>query len=150
MSENVTDSAKTYLSELGNLSKTVDRDDLPGLAKMHELFGSLANSEIAGLSADGQKVAREMVGMLEALILGEIDDANLAVQQVQEAVDNLTSAFGGDMSGSDAAQDTDATVANESGAIDSDEIAQQRDNGLGSFIRVDCNRFIGHGCNRHG
>ncbi|HNO78552.1 MAG TPA: chemotaxis protein CheW [Phycisphaerae bacterium] len=127
MSENVTDSAKTYLSELGNLSKTVDRDDLPGLAKMHELFGSLANSEIAGLSADGQKVAREMVGMLEALILGEIDDANRAVQQVQEAVGNLTSAFGVAMSGSDAAQDADASVANESGAIDSDEIAQQLD-----------------------
>jgi two-component system chemotaxis sensor kinase CheA len=89
MSENFTDSAKTYLSELGDLSKTIDHDDLPGLAKMHELFGSLANAEITGLSPAGQKVASEMVTTLEALIFGEIVDASAAIQGVQNAVNEL-------------------------------------------------------------
>ncbi len=124
MSENVTDSAKTYLSELGDLSKTVDRDDLPGLAKMHELFGSLAGLDTAGLSAEGQELAREMVQMLEALILGEIDDASNAVQQVQDAVNNLALTAG--ESGVAAATTEDAG-ATDNGAGDAESVAEQLD-----------------------
>ncbi|GJM24309.1 MAG: chemotaxis protein A [Phycisphaerae bacterium] len=97
MSENGTDSAKTYLSELGDLSKTVDRDDLPGLAKMHELCGSLTSPEVVGLSPDGQKIASEMVTTLESLIFGEIADAGEAIQGVQDAIGSLIASCGDDV-----------------------------------------------------
>ncbi len=111
MSENGTDSAQTYLSELGNLARTVDQDDLPGLAKMHELFESLASSGSTGLSEEGQKIANEMVRTLEAVILGQISDATDAIASVQSAVSGLGSQVVQGSGG--AAEESDARTVNE-------------------------------------
>ncbi len=131
MSENGTDSAKSYLSELGNLATTVDQDDLPGLAKMHELFSSLANAETGGLSPEGLKVASKMVATLESMILGEIADAASAIAGVQDAVTTLSAeSLGAESQSADtgtAIEDVDSEESRAQAANDLEVVSEQLD-----------------------
>jgi two-component system, chemotaxis family, sensor kinase CheA len=81
--------AQTCVESLGKLSDGIDEDDLPGLAKMHEVCVELAGLGEPAVPTVGTEAARKLVKDLEALILGEVDEAGAAIRSLQESVSAL-------------------------------------------------------------
>ncbi len=84
-------SAQACIENLGKLSEGVDENDLPGLAKIHEVCAELADAGDAVVSPAGIDPARNLMKALEALILGEVADAGAAMRGILESVSSLTS-----------------------------------------------------------
>lgn len=82
-------SAQACIEELAKLSDGMDEHDLPGLAKMHEVCSELVDAVDAAASFDGRDAARDLLKALEALILGQVDDAGVAIRAVLESVSSL-------------------------------------------------------------
>ena len=57
-------SAQTCIEKLGKLSDGIDENDLPGLAKMHEVCSELADAGDAVVSPEGMDAARDLVKAL--------------------------------------------------------------------------------------
>lgn len=84
-------SAQACLEKLGKLTKGIDENDLPALAKMHEVCSELAGAGDPEVRPDGQVAARDLIKALEALILGEVSDGAAAMRDILESVSSLKS-----------------------------------------------------------
>ena len=111
-------SARSCVHELRRLADYVDENDLPGLAKMHEVCGQLvecaADDETAA-SVKSREVAGKLTKILEGIILGEVDDAPAAMLASLEQVSALerlvSSSKALDEGPVDGAGESDETVA---------------------------------------
>ncbi len=82
--------AATLIDRLGEWAKRVDQDDLSGLAQMHGLCESIADSAKAGSAAPalGERAAG-LGRRLEELILGECEDSAAALTSILQEVSAL-------------------------------------------------------------
>ncbi len=119
-------SAQTCVEKLSKLSNGIDESDLPGLAMMHEVCAELVDAGDTVVSTDGLGVARDLVKSLEALILGQIDDAGAAIHGLHESISKLTSLVAPFSSEPEEALDQDTQI-DESVAAKMDRIFEDEE-----------------------
>lgn len=84
------DTIQDYADQLADALNRVDRNDLSGLAKMHGWCEALA--EAVSSETEGEPLRERtglMAGILESLILGEVEDADQALKQLSQEVSAL-------------------------------------------------------------
>ncbi len=93
---------QSVVEQMGRTVRTVEKDDLAGMAKLHHWCQTLLDCPTIPGEDSAPKVqadAREAAALLEAVILGETQDPDLslasAVQKIDELVQLVRSACGG-------------------------------------------------------
>ncbi len=79
-------STTACIESLHGLLDGIDENDLPGLAKMHELCEELV---VAGIDALSCQEAKDLVSSLEALILGKADDPSTVMRKIVASISSL-------------------------------------------------------------
>ncbi len=82
-------SLQSCVDNLSGLSCGIDENNLPALAKMHEVCVELAGAEDNTVPPAATDAARHLMKTLEALILGEVEDAGAALRDVLQSVAGL-------------------------------------------------------------
>jgi len=92
---------EALIERLSQTVRRIDQDDLSGLAKMHGWCQALAErcAETGDTSGALSARARALLGQLEALILGEVEDAGQAFAAVAAAVSELAGSAAPDSAG---------------------------------------------------
>ncbi len=94
----ISDDVQSLIGNLSNTAKTVSKEDLGDLAKMHswcEALASSADQETGQAAPPALDQAKSLIGLLEAAILGEAEDANANLSAITEAVAELANLIDG-------------------------------------------------------